>query len=233
MNDLMHSPAFAVTLTIGVWVCALQLQRLSKVLFNPVLTSTIVIITALSILGVPYTAYRDGASALVVLLGPAIVALAVPVRRHRRLVRAQAPALLIAVTLGSIAGIATTVLLATWLGLADATTTALAPKHATSAVSAAVMSVVGGSESLAAVVSILTGIIGAAIGIPLLRLLRITDPSVTGVAIGVSSHAIGTARAFDEGATEGAMAVVGLVIAAIVVPVVIMVMLLTGLLPTG
>jgi putative effector of murein hydrolase len=232
MTDLLDTPAFAIVITLGTWVGALQLQRLSRLVFNPVLTSTVVIIVALLILDVPYSDYRDGVSGLILLLGPAIVALAVPVRRHRRLARTHARTLIPAVMLGTVAGIGSTIALATALGLTNTITVSLAPKHATSAVSAATVSVMDGTESLAAVASILTGIVGAAVGIPLLRLVRVRDATITGLTLGVSSHAIGTARAFDEGDSEGAIAVVGLVLAAILVPVVIMVMALDGLLPT-
>ena len=98
----------------------------------------------------------------------------------------------------------------------------LAPKHATSAVSAAVAGALGTDVSLAAVFSILTGILGAVAGPPLLRLVRVKDPVSQGFAIGLSAHAIGTARAMELGRTTGASSALGLALAALLVPVVLL-----------
>jgi putative effector of murein hydrolase len=88
--------------------------------------------------------------------------------------------------------------------------------------------VLGVDASLAAVFSILTGILGAVLGPPLLRSMRLRDPVAGGFAIGLSAHAIGTARAMEEGAAMGESSALGLALASLLVPLTILVASLLG-----
>jgi putative effector of murein hydrolase len=227
-SDAFADPAFALMVTALVWVVASRLQKMVGSLLNPVLTSVVAIATMLILADADYSSYKQGVNGLIVLLGPAVVALALPIRRNRGVIRAHCLGLFAGAIAGTVAGVVATVLIAQAAGLGPALGHTLAPKHATSAVSAAVAGTTGGSESLAAVISILTGITGAVFAVPLLRLLRVRDSIVTGLSLGVSAHAIGTARAFDENPTAGAMSAVGMAIAAVAVPLVVALGVLTG-----
>jgi putative effector of murein hydrolase len=222
LRETLVSPAFSLTLTVLVWVGAVQLSRHSRTWFNPVLTSVVVIVAMLIALDIDYATYSSGVSVLLVLLAPAIVALALPLRRSRRLIKANLPMIVTAALAGSAAGVAATLLLATSLGLDAALVHAAIPKHATSAVSAALASATGGHDSVAAVFSVLTGIIGAVLTVPLLRMSRMRDPIVTGLALGVTAHAIGTARGLEEDDATGATAAVGMTLAAVIVPLIVL-----------
>lgn len=216
-----------LALTLLVWAGAAWLSRFSAML-NPVMTSTIVLAAFLLLLRIPLGDYQQGTVPLTALLGPAIVALAFPIQRHARKLGRLLPALIIAAVVATIVGVATTVFVAWLLGVPYEILLTLAPKHATSAVSAAVSGVLGAPASLAAVFSILTGILGAVAGPPLLRLVRVTDPVSQGFSVGLSAHAIGTARAMELSPTTGASSALGLALAALLVPVAILAASLIG-----
>lgn len=219
---------WALALTLLVWTGAVWLARFGRGWVNPVLVSTIVIVVVLLVTRAPLAEYQEGTLPLTALLAPAIVALALPIRRHGRELGRLLPALLVAGLVGTIVGIAATALVAWLLDVPHDILLTLAPKHATSAVSAAVAGVLGVDVSLAAVFSILTGILGAVAGPPLLRLLRRRDPVSQGLAIGLSAHAIGTARAMELGKTTGASSALGLALAALFVPVAMLIATLLG-----
>jgi putative effector of murein hydrolase len=192
---------------------------------NPTLVAIALVATALILSGADRAAYRAGAEPMHLLLGSAVVALAVPLYRHADLLRARMAALLTALATGSIATILVTVALAAWLGASLATLHSLAPKSATAGVSMAISAASGGVAALTAVVTILAGIIGAVAGPALLGALGIRDPVARGFGIGLASHGIGTARAFQESEAAGTAAglAMGLnaVLTALIVPVVL------------
>lgn len=211
-----------LAVTLIVWAGAAALGRIARGWLNPVLLATIAIVAVLLATGTPLADFQTDTVPLTALLAPAIVALAVPIRRHGRELGRLLPALVIAAVAGTIAGASVTVAVAFALGVPHDVLLTLAPKHATSAVSAAVADALGADVALAAVFSILTGILGAVAGPPLLRLMRVTDPVSQGIAIGLSAHAIGTARALELGRTAGASSALGLALAALLVPMAIL-----------
>lgn len=217
-----------LAVTLVVWFGAVWLSRYGSGWLNPVLLSTIAIAGTLLLTRTPLPEYREGTVVLTALLGPAIVALAVPIQRHGRELGRLLPALVVAAGAATVVGAAVTVGVAWALGVPRDVLLALAPKHATSAVSAAVAGVLGADVSLAAVFSILTGILGAVAGPPLLGLLRRRDPVSRGLAIGLSAHAIGTARAMEIDRTTGAASALGLALAALLVPVTLLAASLIG-----
>ena len=219
---------WALALTLLVWAGASWLARFGRGMLNPVLLSTVVIGAVLLACRIPLAEYNVGTVPLTALLGPAVVALAFAIDRGARRLGRRLPALLLAGVIASIAGAAATVAVAWALGASGDLLRILAPKHATSAVSAAVAGVLGVDASLAAVFSILTGILGAVAGPPLLRLARLKDPVSGGFAIGLSAHAIGTARALEEGEQMGESSALGLAFASLIVPLVILAASLAG-----
>lgn len=213
---------WALALTLLVWGGASWLARFGRGTLNPVLVSTIVIGAVLVIGRIPLASYEEGAAPLTAFLGPAVVALAFAIDRGARRLGRRLMVVAIAGTIATIVGAAVTVAVAWALGASGELLRILAPKHATSAVSAAVAEVLGVDASLAAVFSILTGILGAVAGPPLLRLMRLRDPVAGGFAIGLSAHAIGTARAMEEGPALGESSALGLALASLLVPLAIL-----------
>jgi len=203
---LAASPLLGLTMTLLVYQGAVWLSRRcnNHPLANPVLIAVAALVALLSITNTPYQKYFDGAQFVHFLLGPATVALAIPLyAQFGRLKRMLAP-LLIALLAGSVTAAASAVIVGRLLGASDATLYSLAPKSVTTPIAMGIAEQVGGLPSLTAVLVILTGILGAVGAQALYALLRIEDPAVRGFALGVASHGIGTARAFQLGEQTGA-----------------------------
>ncbi len=209
---LAQSPLLWLALTVVTYSGGEALyRRLGRhPLVHPVLTSVVTLVALLLASRTPYPRFFEGAQFIHFLLGPGIVALAVPL--HRELHRERALALPLSASLlaGSVTAVVTAVLTARLLGASHETLLSLAPKSATAPVAMGIAEKLGGLPSLAASLVLLTGVLGAVIGPPLLRRLRVTDPAATGFALGVASHGLGTARAFELGETAGAFSGLGM-----------------------
>lgn len=209
---LSREPLLWLTLTLAVYVAADALSAASgrHPLANPVLLSILAIGGVLLAADVRFESYFAGAQFIHFLLGPATIALAVPLMRQRdRILRLLAP-IAIALLAGSITAIAGTIGLAALFGLEPGLVLALAPKSATAAIAMGIGERIGAEAALAAVLAILTGILGAVVATPLLALLRIRDRAAGGFAIGLAAHGIGTARAFQIDPLAGAFAGIAL-----------------------
>ncbi|TVQ43881.1 MAG: LrgB family protein, partial [Gammaproteobacteria bacterium] len=172
----------------------------------PVLPTLGVLITLLVVLGVEFEAYALGTWPLHFLLGPATVAIAVPLySASARLVPVLWPALG-ALLVGGLVGVGSAVGLAWLLGLGGETLLSLAPRAVTTPIAIGISERIGGVPALTAVVVIVSGVLGAVVAPPLLRVLGIQDPRVQGLAIGVAAHGVGTAQAFELSPEAGAFA---------------------------
>lgn len=205
---LSTTPLLGLTLTLLVYLVAFRLYKWTgfNPLANPVALSIAMLAVVLTLTGTPYPTYFEGAQFVHFLLGPATVALAVPlVEQWHRLRRWWGP-LLAGLVSGTLAGTASALWLARWLGASDATLASLAPKSVTTPVAMGIAEQLGGLPSLTAVLVVCTGVVGAATGRFLFDALRIKDPMVRGFALGTAAHGIGTARAFQVNETMGAFA---------------------------
>ena len=205
---LATSPLLWIVVTMAVFECADLVSRRSSrhPLAHPVLLSVPVIATILFATHTPYRRYAEGTAMLTFLLGPATVALAVPLWRNWPLVKRSARPVLCALLAGSVTAILSVVAIAWSLGAPPAILASIAPRAATTPVAMAVASGIGGTPSLAAVAVLISGILGAMIATPLLDRLGVTDPSARGFAAGVTAHGLGTARAFQVSETAGTFA---------------------------
>ncbi len=203
---LAASPLLALTLTLLAYLGGLWLYRRSgqNPLVNPVLIAVVAIVGLLVATGTDYRTYFDGAQFVHFLLGPATVALAIPLYRQVQQVKKSLVAILVAVISGSLTAAGSAVAIAWLLGASKETILSMAPKSVTAPVAMGIAEQIGGLPTLTAVVVILTGILGAMTATTVLRLLRIDDQRAGGLAIGVASHGIGTARAFQVGEVAGA-----------------------------
>lgn len=209
---LQAGPLLWLTLTLAAYLSAQALSRRAggHPLVNPVAVAVALLVALLSLTGTPYARYFEGAQFVHFLLGPATVALAVPLWRHRALVRAALLPMAGALVLGSSTAILSAVAIAAALGASPATLASLAPKSVTTPIAMAVAERLGGLPSLTAVLVILTGILGAMSAGPLLDRLGLGDPRARGFALGLASHGIGTARAFQESETAGTFAAIAM-----------------------
>lgn len=205
---LAQTPLLWLTATILVYQLAVQLSRRlgAPPLLNPVLLAIVALVSLLLLTGTPYATYFAGAQFVHFLLGPATVALAIPLYQAERKLRQVLWPALAALVVGSATGIASAVLIGRALGLSAVALRSLAPKSITTPIAMGIAEAIGGLPSLTAVLVILTGMTGALLAWELLGLLRIRDPGVRGFAMGLASHGLGTARAFQLDAEAGAFA---------------------------
>jgi predicted murein hydrolase (TIGR00659 family) len=203
---LAASPLAALTLTLVAYQAGFALYRKCGFhpLANPVLIAVVLIASLLLAGGIDYATYFDGAQFVHFLLGPATVALAIPLYRQLARVRRSALAILVSLLAGSAFAAVSAVGIAAALGASPETLASLAPKSVTAPVAMGISREIGGLPSLTAVMVILTGILGAALGPLVLDLVRVRDWRARGFAIGVAAHGIGTSRALLVNETAGA-----------------------------
>ncbi|CCE05194.1 putative Inner membrane protein yohK [Bradyrhizobium sp. STM 3843] len=196
---LSQSPLLWLTVTLVVYAAtdAISLRTRRHPLANPVLHAMWIIGAFLLLTGTPYTAYFAGAQFVHFLLGPATVALAVPLYQHRRLVTQAILPMLAALAVGSVTAIVSVVWLAEAFGLPREVVLSLAPKSVTAGVAMGISESLRADPSLTAVAVVLTGIMGAIIVTPLMDRTGIRDFRARGFAAGLAAHGIGTARAFQ------------------------------------
>jgi predicted murein hydrolase (TIGR00659 family) len=205
---LTATPLLGLTITLIVYQAAYWLYARAKFnpLLNPVAVSVAAIAAVLTLTDTSYPTYFSGAQFIHFLLGPATVALAIPLYAQFGKLRQEWRALLIALFAGSITATASAVLLA-WLFNASKTTMlSLAPKSVTTPIAMGISEKIGGLPSLTAVLVVSTGVIGAVLAKYILDALKISDHAVRGFATGVAAHGIGTARAFQVSEEAGAFA---------------------------
>ena len=215
--------------TIGVWGVALTLgafalgtwinKRTGKAIFNPLLLGSIFIIVFLSLLQIPFGAYRESVSFLSYLLLPATVSLAVPLYEQWQKLKSNALAVLCGIAAGSVTSMVSIVAMSWLLKLDPVLSASLMPKSVTSAIGAEVATELGGIGSLAGALIILTGIVGNLSAAALCKICRLYDPVARGVAIGTGSHAVGTSRALQMGRVEGAVSSLSIAVAGVLTAV--------------
>jgi predicted murein hydrolase (TIGR00659 family) len=215
---LSQSPLLWLTVTLLVYALAdeVSLKTHRHPLANPVLHSMWIIGGFLLLTGTSYTTYFAGAQFVHFLLGPATVALAVPLYENRKVVLSAILPMLVALAAGSVTAVASVVLLAEGVGLPRAVILSMAPKSVTAGVAMGISETLHADPSLTAVAVILTGIMGAIAVTPLMNRMRIVDCRARGFAVGIAAHGIGTARAFQVDEVAGVFAGIAMSLNALV-----------------
>ena len=203
---LSATPLFHLTLTLVAFQGASAVFTAAgrQPLLNPVLMAVLVVVLVLTVTGTDYATYFEGAQFVHFLLGPATVALALPLYRQWHIVRRSALAISASIFVGSMTATLTAVLVAWAMGSPAALLASIAPKSTTAPVAMAISEQLGGFASLTAVLVIVTGILGAMLGPILLDLMGVRDWRARGLAVGTAAHGIGTARALQVNETAGA-----------------------------
>lgn len=222
---LSAQPLLWLAATLGAYLVGDWLYRHSgeRAAVNAVAIAIALLIGVLELTGTRYRHYFEGAQFVHFMLGPAVVALAVPLYRNRRAIRHALVPIAAALAAGALTAIVSALAIAQALGGSVETLASLAPKSATAPVAMGIADQTGGVPSLTAGLVILTGILGAVFATPLLAACDLRDPRATGFALGLTSHGIGTARAFQLDEVAGtfaaiAMALGGLVMALLAPP---------------
>jgi predicted murein hydrolase (TIGR00659 family) len=205
---LSTTPLLGLTLTLVAYQGAWWLYQRAGVhpVANPVMIAVALLVAVLSLTGMDYQTYFDGAQFVHFLLGPATVALAIPLYAQLPRLKAMLLPLLGALAAGSLTAALSAFGIGALLGASTQSLMSLAPKSVTTPIAMGVAESLGGLPSLTAVLVILTGILGAVGARGLYRLLRIEDHAVRGFATGIAAHGIGTARAFQVSEQCGAFA---------------------------
>lgn len=224
---LSASPLLWLTATLAAYLIGHWAFQASgrRPFVNAVLIAIILLGAALTISDTPYATYFEGAQFVHFLLGPATVALAVPLWFNRAAIRRALIPMMAALVAGSLTAVVVAVFSAAAFGASLETLLSLAPKSATTPIAMGVAERIGGAPALTAVLVILTGVIGAVCATPLLNLCRVRDEKARGFAIGVAAHGIGAARGFQESERTGAFAGIGMglngLATAVIVPLIV------------
>lgn len=203
---LSTTPLLGLTITLLVYQGAYWVYQRAGFhpLLNPVALAVATLVLLLTLTGTPYQVYFDGAQFVHFLLGPATVALAIPLYAQLGKLKSLLVPLLAALVAGSLTAIVSAVGIAWLLGAGRSTLISLAPKSVTTPIAMGITEKMGGLPSLTAVLVVSTGIIGAVSAKYVLDFLRVRDHGVRGFAVGVAAHGIGTARAFQVSEEAGA-----------------------------
>ena len=206
MNDVVTSMPAMLLLTLASYLLGVFIHRKSGIsVLHPFITSLVVIIGTLLIFKIPYEEYRAGNRILDFLLGPSVVALALRLYDNLEIVKKNLAAILSAVVVGSTIGIVGVWAIGRLLGAPSDIILSMEAKSVTVPIAMDVTAISGGSTALIAISVVFTGVLGAVLGPGLINLLKITDPVARGAAMGCSAHGIGTGRAIELGAVEGAV----------------------------
>lgn len=205
-NFIRESVFFGVMISILSYSFGAMLKKKFKLaIFNPLLISIVMVIAILVIGNISYSSYYEGAKYISYLLTPATVCLAIPLYEQLELLKNNLKAILAGIISGVITSLLSIFLMALIFKLDHAQYVTLLPKSITTAIGMGVSEELGGYVTLTVAVIIITGIIGNIFAETICKVFKINNPIAKGIAIGTSSHAIGTAKAMEIGETEGAM----------------------------
>lgn len=213
MQEIINNSLFfGAVLSLSAYEIGLLMKRKWKLaIFNPTLISVIAIIGVLNIFKIDYEKYNEGAKYISYFLTPATVCLAVPLYEQLELLKRNLKAVAVGITAGVAASLGGVFVLAKLFGLSQELYVTMLPKSITTAIGMGISEELGGIVTITVAVIIITGILGNVFAEAICKMFHITEPIAVGLAIGTSSHALGTAKAIELGEVEGAMS--GLAIA--------------------
>ena len=225
MNEILSSQTFLLTLTLAVYLGSMWLyKKVRFALLHPLIVSMGVLILFLKLSGIPYDLFMKQIQIIDFMLGLSVVALGYLLHEQISQIKGNVIAIVTAIVTGSAVGILSVALIARAMGAEQAVIASLEPKSVTTAIALNVSAQSGGIPALTAVVVILVGIFGGVAGPFILKKLGVESKIAKGLAMGAAAHAMGTARAMQLGAVEGAISglAIGLmgIATAILVPII-------------
>ncbi|GHT00688.1 LrgB family protein [Bacteroidia bacterium] len=206
---------FALTLLV-YWIAHAFHQKFKYAITTPLLVTTFAVIGILLAFDIPYETYNDGAKYLGYFLIPATVCFAVPMYRHILLLRANAWPVLISIIIGCTVSVTTVLGLTYAFGLDEIIARSMSSVSVTTAIAIGITTELGGLVPLTVFAVVITGILGAAVGEFVCRTFGIRNKMARGLAIGNSSHAMGTTKALEMGPVEGATSSLAILISGLV-----------------
>ncbi len=206
MLEYTSNPFFGFTLSVLTYVIATKIyQKFKTPILNPMVVASILVIIILKTFSIPLENYMVGGDFIRMLLGPATAALAVSMYRQFDVVKKNWLPIVVGCTVGVVSALGSTIALCHICGITWEITASLIPKSITTAFATPLAEQMGGIPAITVAGIFMNGIFGAIAGPSVLKLFRINDPIATGLAIGATSHAIGTAKAIEIGEIEGSV----------------------------
>lgn len=206
IQNLFQYDVFVLVLVVGIYLLSIKLHlKIRFPLLNPVLITILVLIGLLIILDIPYTTFKKSSQMINFLLGPSVVALGYILHKQIHYLKGNVVSVLTSITVGAVVGIASILLIGKLFGADQTLIASLAPKSVTTPIAMALSESNGGIPALTAVVVVVAGVMGSIIAPPIMNWLGIKSPIAKGIALGASSHGVGTATAIQMGAIEGAL----------------------------
>lgn len=218
INNILENSAYwgiAVSV-VGYGIGVLLNKKLKTGIANPLLISIVFVIAVLMVFNIDYERYRESSEILSWLLTPATVCLAVPLYEQIHLLKKNYKAVMGGIISGVFASLISVALFCLLFGLDKGIEISLLPKSITTAIGMSLADELGGIDTLAAAAIIVTGIVGNVMCRGVCKIFKITEPVAVGIAIGTSSHAVGTSKAFEIGEVEGAMSSLSIAVAGII-----------------
>lgn len=217
MKQILNTPLFGILISlISFEIGTFLYKRFKQPILNPLFISQLIIILFLINFNINFESYNLGGQFISFFLGPATVILAVPLYKKMSLLKANAVPILVGITVGSLAGIVSIILLSKALNLDITIINSLVPKSVTVPIGVEISKQLKGIPAITVVSIIVTGIIGSVIGPFICKLFGINDKMSIGIALGTASHALGTTKALELGETEGAMSSLSIGLAGII-----------------
>ena len=206
ITHFFQSEVFTIMFVVGLYLINIKIYRRVRFpLLHPVLFTIIELIVVLMALNIPYPTFQQGSRMIHFMLGPSVVSLGYILYQQVAHLKKNAISIVLAITVGAVIGIASIVGIGHLLGVKQALIASLAPKSVTTPIAMELAGNNGGIPGLTAVIVVCAGILGSIIGPPIMKLMKIKSPVAKGLALGASSHGIGTAAAIQMGAIEGAL----------------------------
>jgi predicted murein hydrolase (TIGR00659 family) len=220
---LQAEPLFWLTLTIGSYLIADFIYRKSNLfpLLNPVAISVLLVSLILIVFNIQYERYFDGAKFIHFLLGPATVALAIPIYIKWDLIVSNSKAIFVSLILGSFFAIFITYVLSLQFELQEELIFSLLPRSVTAPIAMGISEIIGGIPSLTAIITLITGVIGASLGVFVFDIMKLKKMEARGFSLGLASHGIGTARAMSRDKNAGVFAAVGMGLSGLITSIIV------------
>ncbi|MFT5032325.1 MAG: putative murein hydrolase (TIGR00659 family) [Bacteroidia bacterium] len=206
LHSLLHSPLFALTLVLAAYQLSLMLYRRSgqQPFLHPTIAGAVTVAAVLAFANIDYAEFNQSARWLNFWLGPATVALAIPLYKQLHLIREMAGALVLTMITGAAFACLSALVIAYYLNGSETTLLSLAAKSVTTPIAIGISESIGGIATITASAVILTGVVGIVTVNLIMRVCRIDDDRIWGFSLGLAAHAIGTARAFERSSVAGA-----------------------------
>ncbi|WP_207205287.1 LrgB family protein [Methanolobus psychrotolerans] len=206
ISPFVRSPLFGISISLLTFYAgSLLYKKTGSSLMNPLVLSMVMIIVLLLSFHISFDDYNRGGQFISFFLGPATVILAVPLYRKINLLKENVVPILAGISIGSVAGIVSIIVMCKIFGFDELISVSMIPKSVTTPIGIEISSQLGGLPSITVAAIVFTGVAGVLLGPAVCKLFRIDDKVAVGVAIGTSSHALGTTKAVELGETEGAM----------------------------